>query len=90
MRVKNISNKVIGIPTEEGGCFALLPDSVKEVADKFSEEIEGLIALGLLEKTRAAVTKDELAEDSAAEEAASETAESKPKKTRAKRDAADI
>ncbi len=89
MKVKNISNKVIGIPTEEGGCFALLPDSVKEVAEKFSEEINGLIALGLIEKTRAAVTKDELAGDGAADETASDAAE-KPKKTRAKRDAADI
>ncbi len=89
MKVKNISNKVIGIPTEEGGCFALLPDSVKEVAEKFSEEINGLIALGLIEKTRAAVTKDELAGDGAADETASDAAE-KPKKTRAKRDVADI
>lgn len=72
MKVKNISNKVIGIPAEKGGNTVLLPDNVAEVSTTASVGLKHLLKSGLIELMEETGAEAETAEMA---EAAGETAE---------------
>lgn len=90
--VKNISNKVIGIPAAEGGDAALLPDATMAVDDAYAMQVETLIGFGLIAKCAAteAVEAETGAEDAAGaanDNAAVAPAAEKKTRGRAKKDA---
>ncbi len=68
MKIKNISKKIVAIPTKEGGHTALLPDCVAEVDDGFASAVQTIIDCGLLETTREKVTPPIVVDEELVEE----------------------
>lgn len=71
--VKNISNKVIGIPVAEGGDSALLPDATMAVDDAYASQVKTLVGFGLVEECAAT----EVVDPAGSTEAVNDNAEAK-------------